>query len=84
MLLWRGLGSTPTLPDRFRPLRADPRVTGGVAEEGFPAQANALDEVERRRRYDQMAAQMPNIAQYQGAIPRQIPVVVLERISARH
>ena len=69
----------PTHPDWFHNLRANPDVTIEVGTETFPAHASVPEGDERQRLYDQMAAQMPNFAEYQRNTTRQIPVVVLER-----
>jgi hypothetical protein len=38
-----------------------------------------MEGAERQRLFDQMAAQMPNFAEYQRNTTRQLPVIVLER-----
>ena len=73
-------GGAPTNPDWFHNLRAHPDVTVELGAETFPARASVPDGAERQRLYDQMAAQMPNFAEYQRNTTRQIPVVLLERI----
>jgi deazaflavin-dependent oxidoreductase (nitroreductase family) len=72
-------GGAPTHPDWFHNLRANPEVTVELGTETFPARATIPQGAERRRLFDQMAAQMPNFAEYQRNTARQIPVVVLER-----
>jgi deazaflavin-dependent oxidoreductase (nitroreductase family) len=72
-------GGAPTHPDWFHNLRANPDVTVEVGTETFPARATIPAGAERQRLFDQMAAQMPNFAEYQRNTARQIPVVVLER-----
>ncbi len=72
-------GGAPTHPDWFHNLRANPEVTVEVGAETFPARATIPAGAERQRLFDQMAAQMPNFAEYQRNTTRQIPVVVLER-----
>jgi deazaflavin-dependent oxidoreductase (nitroreductase family) len=69
----------PTHPDWFHNLKANPEVTVEIGTETFPAHASIPEDPERQRLYDQMAAQMPNFAEYQQNTTRQIPVVVLER-----
>jgi deazaflavin-dependent oxidoreductase (nitroreductase family) len=72
-------GGAPTHPDWFHNLRANPQVTVEVGTETFPARATVQQGAERQRLFDQMAAQMPNFAEYQKNTVRKIPVVVLER-----
>ena len=72
-------GGAPTHPDWFHNLRASPEVTVEVGAETFPARASIAEGAERQRLFDQMAAQMPNFAEYQRNTTRQLPVIVLER-----
>jgi len=72
-------GGAPTHPDWYYNLRANPEVTVEVGTESFPARATITTGAERQRLFDQMAAQMPNFAEYQRHTVRQLPVIVLER-----
>jgi deazaflavin-dependent oxidoreductase (nitroreductase family) len=72
-------GGAPTHPDWFHNLRANPEVTVEVGTETLPARATVVEGVERKRLFDQMAAKMPNFAEYQRNTTRQLPVIVLER-----
>jgi deazaflavin-dependent oxidoreductase (nitroreductase family) len=72
-------GGAPTHPDWYYNLRANPEVTVEVGTESFPARATVTTGAERQRLFDQMAARMPNFAEYQGNTVRQLPVIVLER-----
>jgi len=74
-------GGALSHPDWYYNLRENPEVTIEVGTEKFPARATIQDGDERRRLFDQMAEQMPNFAEYQRNTPRQIPVIVLDRIS---
>ena len=73
-------GGAPTHPDWYYNLRANPEVTVEVGVESFPARATITTGAERQRLFDQMAARMPNFAEYQRNTVRQLPVIVLERI----
>lgn len=73
---------SPSHPDWYHNLLANPEVTVELGAETFPARASVVKGAERQRLFDQMAAQMPDFARYQQKTPRQIPVVVLERIEA--
>jgi deazaflavin-dependent oxidoreductase (nitroreductase family) len=73
-------GGAPTHPDWFYNLVANPEVTVELGAETFAARASVPEGAERQRLYDQMAAQMPNFAEYQRNTTRQIPVVILERV----
>ncbi len=72
-------GGAPTHPDWYYNLRANPEVTVEVGAESFPARATITTGAERQRLFDQMAARMPNFAEYQRNTVRQLPVIVLER-----
>src|SRR4051794_35801889 len=72
-------GGEPTHPDWYRNLVANPNVTVEVRGETFPALAQVAEGAERRRLFDQQAAQMPFFAEYERKTPREIPVVVLSR-----
>jgi deazaflavin-dependent oxidoreductase (nitroreductase family) len=74
-------GGAPTHPDWYHNLVANPEVTVEVGTERFPARARVTEGDERQRLYDAMAAQMPFFADYQRKTERQIPLVVLERMS---
>jgi deazaflavin-dependent oxidoreductase (nitroreductase family) len=74
-------GGAPTHPDWFYNVRSNPDVTVELGAEAFPARATILQGAERQRLFDQMAAQMPNFAEYQRNTTRQLPVIVLERVS---
>ena len=73
-------GGAPTHPDWFYNVRSNPDVTVELGAEAFPARATILQGAERQRLFDQMAARMPNFAEYQRNTTRQIPVIVLERV----
>ncbi len=74
-------GGAPTNPDWYHNLVVHPEATVDLGGERFPVRARFPQGEERQRLYDQQAAQMPNFAEYQRNTTRQIPVVVLERVS---
>jgi deazaflavin-dependent oxidoreductase (nitroreductase family) len=74
-------GGAPTSPDWYHNLLAHPEATVEMGSERFPVRASFPQGEERTRLYDQQAAQMPNFAEYQRNTARQIPVIVLERVS---
>jgi deazaflavin-dependent oxidoreductase (nitroreductase family) len=73
-------GGAPTHPDWYHNIVANPEVTVELGTESFPARATIPEGEERKRLFDQMAAQMPGFAEYQKNTVRKIPVVVLERV----
>lgn len=74
-------GGAPTHPDWYHNLVTNQVAMVELGAERFPVRATMAEGEERRRLYDQQAAQMPNFAEYERKAPRQIPVVVLERAS---
>jgi len=75
-------GGSPTHPDWYRNVEANPAVrveantTDGVKD--FPARARVAQGAERQRLFDAQAAIMPGFAEYQRKTAREIPVIVLE------
>jgi deazaflavin-dependent oxidoreductase (nitroreductase family) len=72
-------GGSPTHPDWYHNLAANPDVTVEVGTDRFDARARVAQGEERDRLYAAQAALMPGFAEYQRKTTRQIPVVVLER-----
>jgi deazaflavin-dependent oxidoreductase (nitroreductase family) len=74
-------GGSPTHPDWYHNLIKTPIVTIETGAETFQARARVAEGEERERLFNAQAALMPGFAEYQRKTPRQIPVVVLERLS---
>ena len=74
-------GGSPTHPDWYRNLVANPEVTIEIGAKTYRARARTAEEPERTRLFDQQAAQMPFFDGYRQKVSaREIPVVVFERI----
>ena len=71
----------PTNPDWYHNLLANPIVTVEVGTERFQARARVTEGQERERLYAHHAELMPGFAEYPQKTTRQIPVIVLERLS---
>jgi deazaflavin-dependent oxidoreductase (nitroreductase family) len=71
-------GGSPTHPDWYRNLVANPEVQIELGTETFSANARVAQDEERERLFAAQAALMPGFAEYQRKTSRQIPVVVLE------
>ncbi len=72
-------GGAPKHPAWFLNIRANPEVTIELPAETFTTNAIIPDGEERRRIYDQHAAEMPRFAEYQAMTTREIPVIVIPR-----
>jgi deazaflavin-dependent oxidoreductase (nitroreductase family) len=74
-------GGAPTNPDWYHNLLAQPLVTVEVGTERFQALARVTSGAERERLFTAQAALMPGFADYQRNTTRQIPVIVLDRVT---
>ena len=74
-------GGAPTNPAWYFNLLANPRVTVELGAETFEAEARVTDPAERRRLYDAHAAVNPGFREYEAKTTREIPVIVLNRVS---
>jgi len=72
-------GGQLTHPDWYHNLLVHPEATVEVGAETFLVRAEVARGAERRRLFDQQAAQMPFFAEYERTNPRSIPVVILTR-----
>ncbi len=70
-------GGSPTHPDWYYNVVANPLVTVEVGTETFQAHAKVAKEPERSRLYEKMAAMMPAFNEYRQKAGRVIPVIVL-------
>jgi deazaflavin-dependent oxidoreductase (nitroreductase family) len=74
-------GGAPTNPAWYHNLVANPVVTVELPGTTYQARARIAEGEERERLYNAQATMMPAFAEYQQKTTRQIPVIVLERIS---
>lgn len=74
-------GGAPASPDWYYNLVAHPTVTVERGEDTYEATASVLAGDERDRVYEGQARRFPFFAEYQKTTPREIPVVLLERVS---
>ena len=74
-------GGAPADPGWYRNLQKDPRVELQVLDEVFPAHARTAEGQERERLWQLVNQQWPDYDSYQTKTEREIPVVVLERVS---
>lgn len=79
MVIIASKGGAPSHPDWYHNLKANPDATAEVGKETFAVTATEEVGDERKRLYDQMAAIMPNFAEYQRNTGREIPLFTLTR-----
>ena len=73
-------GGSPTNPDWYYNIVANPEVSVEVGTDQFQARATIPAEPERTRLYEKMAAVNPGFAEYQRQTTRVIPVIVLTQM----
>lgn len=74
-------GGAPTNPAWYHNLLANPEVTVERGTDTFRARATVATEPERTHLFNQHAASRPNFIEFQSKTTRQLPVIILERIS---
>jgi deazaflavin-dependent oxidoreductase (nitroreductase family) len=74
-------GGAPTHPAWYHNLVANPIVTVELPGETFEAKAATTEGAERERIWSAQKEIMPGFAEYEAKTDRQIPVVVLERVT---
>jgi deazaflavin-dependent oxidoreductase (nitroreductase family) len=73
--------ASPTHPDWYHNLVANPEATIELGDERFQVRARVAEGQERERLFNAQAELMPFFAEYQQNTARQIPVIIFERIS---
>jgi len=74
-------GGSPTDPEWFHNLRANPRVTVEVGSDRFVADATVAPPAERDRIWRLQTHDAPVFDDYEKKTDRTIPVVILERVA---
>jgi deazaflavin-dependent oxidoreductase (nitroreductase family) len=75
-------GGAPTNPDWFHNLVANPKTRIELGDETYDVTARVAEHDERSRIWEAQKQAFPNFAEYeQTAAGREIPVVVLERVT---
>ncbi|MDQ1481434.1 MAG: hypothetical protein QOI44_2295 [Actinomycetota bacterium] len=75
-------GGAPSHPAWYHNLVANPTVTVELPAETFEARAVTVEGGERDRIWSAQKELMPGFADYEAKTDRQIPVIVLERVSS--
>ncbi len=81
MVVFASKAGAPTHPDWYHNLLAHPDVTVEVGTETVPVHARVAEGEERERLWARQKQDMPGFADYEAKTTRQIPVVVLERVT---
>jgi deazaflavin-dependent oxidoreductase (nitroreductase family) len=72
-------GGSPTNPDWYHNIVANPEVTVEVGTEAFLARATVATGADRQRLFDLLVDVTPQLAETQRNTSREIPILVLER-----
>jgi deazaflavin-dependent oxidoreductase (nitroreductase family) len=72
-------GGSPTHPDWYHNLKANPRIKVEVGAQTFPVLAEELDDAARAELWPKLVAEAPQLGEYRARITRQIPVFMLTR-----
>jgi deazaflavin-dependent oxidoreductase (nitroreductase family) len=72
-------GGAPSNPDWFHNLVANPDVKVEVGTESYPATARVATGEERERIWNAQKQALPQFAEYEAKVSREIPVVVLDK-----
>jgi deazaflavin-dependent oxidoreductase (nitroreductase family) len=75
-------GGAPSHPAWYHNLVANPTVTVELPTETFEARAVTAEGAERDRIWSAQKELMPGFKEYEAKTDRQIPVIVLERVSS--
>jgi deazaflavin-dependent oxidoreductase (nitroreductase family) len=80
LVVFASKGGSPTNPDWFHNLKANPRATVEVGTETFDVRARVAECDERERLWNRQTKVSPGFADYQRKTKREIPVIILERV----
>jgi deazaflavin-dependent oxidoreductase (nitroreductase family) len=72
-------GGSPTHPDWYHNLKANPRINVEVGSQTFTVLAEELDDTARAELWPKLVAEAPQVGEFQARITRQIPVFMLTR-----
>jgi deazaflavin-dependent oxidoreductase (nitroreductase family) len=72
-------GGSPTHPDWYHNLKANPRIEVEVGTQAFTVLAEELDDSARAELWPKLVAEAPQLVEHQARITRRIPVFMLTR-----
>ena len=70
-------GGSPSHPDWYYNLKANPVITAEVGAETLTVVAEELDDAARAKLWPTLVARFPTVGTYQASTTRQIPVFIL-------
>jgi len=70
-------GGSPSHPDWYYNLKANPVITAEVGAETLTVVAEELDDAARAELWPTLVARFPTVGKYQASTPRRIPVFML-------
>ena len=82
LVVFASKGGAPTNPDWYHNLKAQPEATVEVGAETIRVTATQAEGEERERLFTVQKERYPGFADYERKTTRQIPVMILERITA--
>jgi len=77
--IWAANGGSPTPPNWYYNLKADPRIKVEVDTRTFTVLAQELDDTARAELWPKLVTQYPQLGETQDKTTRQIPVFMLTR-----
>ena len=72
-------GGSPTHPDWYYNLKANPKIRAEVGAQTFTVLAEELDDAARARLWPKLVVEAPSLGEFQAGTTRQIPVFMLTR-----
>ncbi|HEX6677120.1 MAG TPA: nitroreductase family deazaflavin-dependent oxidoreductase [Actinomycetes bacterium] len=72
-------GGSPTHPDWYHNLKANPRITVEVGAQAFTVLAEELDGTARANLWPKLVAEAPQLVEHQARTTRRVPVFMLTR-----
>lgn len=82
LVVFASKAGAPTNPDWYHNLLANPKVTVEVGVDTRELVARVAEGDERRRLWEAQKTEFPGFADYESKTDRQIPVVILDPVSA--
>ena len=77
--VWASNGGSPTHPDWYHNLKANPGITVEVGPQTFTVLAQELDDTARAVLWPKLVTEAPQLGEVQTRTTRQIPVFLLTR-----